>query len=63
MCACGQFNMRSFAFVTLVWTLTNTFGLHVSYDDDWTCFDSVNMTKEASSETQGSAFWATEYQP
>jgi len=38
--------MRAFIFVTLDRTVTNTFGLHVSYDDDWACFDIVNIPKQ-----------------
>jgi len=41
-----QFFRRAFTFMTLVWNLTNTFGLHVSYDDGWKCFGCVNTTKE-----------------
>jgi len=32
-------------FVTLVWNLTNTFGLHVSYDGGWTFFNECKLIR------------------
>jgi len=43
----GQFFMRAFPFMALVYLyVSDTFDWAVFYDDDSTCFDSANMAKE-----------------